>query len=159
MTTSLLWPAPLKTSSSFSAVMLHTTPGEYRPTPYLPLPAEIKPSPFEGPRSASVCAGAIFENIHRAKDAGADYRTTPFYEVNPIANVSVPEALASMDKMEVFDASPDVFVIIAHDASVLDILPLFPKTITGWDATDNKALSRWRFLRDLETAAKSNKTE
>jgi hypothetical protein len=106
-----------------------------------------------------VCAGAIFENIHRAKDAGADYRTTPFYEVNPIANVSVPEALASMDKMEVFDASPDVFVIIAHDASVLDILPLFPKTITGWDATDNKALSRWRFLRDLETAAKSNKTE
>jgi hypothetical protein len=126
--------------------------GEYRPTPHLPLPVEIKPSPFEGPRSASVCAGAIFEKVHRAKEA--DYRTTPFYEVNPKANVSVPETQATMDKMELFDASPDVLLIIAHDSSVLDIVPLFPDTLTGWDVTDNKALSTWRFLKDFEGATR-----
>jgi hypothetical protein len=106
-----------------------------------------------------VCAGALFQKIHRAKDIGGDYRTTPFYEVSPLANVSLPEAQASVDKMELFDASPDVFVIIAHDGGVLDILPLFPQTITGWDATENKALSTWRFLKDFEKAANETKGE
>jgi hypothetical protein len=60
--------------------------------------------------------------------------------------------------MEIFDASPDVLVIIAHDNDMMDILPFFPKTITGWDATDSKAVGTWKFLKDFETAAKANKT-
>lgn len=62
-----------------------------------------------------------------------------------------------MDKMELFDASPDVFLIIAHDATVLDIVPFFPNTLNGWDVADNKALSTWRFLRDFEGATKQEK--
>jgi hypothetical protein len=134
-------------------------PGEYRPTPHLPLPTEIKPSPFEGLKSASVCPGALFESIHRTKEAGGDYRTTPFYGVNPNANISLDEAQVSVDKMEVFDASLDVFLIIAHDKDMMDILPFFPKTITGWDETDSKAVGTWKFLKDFETAAKANKIE
>lgn len=133
-------------------------PGEYRPTVHLPLPAEIKPSPFDGPRSVSACAGSVFETIHRVRESGGDYRTTPFYDVNPKGNVDVVQALESMNKMEIFDASPDVFVIIAHDSSVLDIAPLFPKTLTDWNTTDCKELSTWRFLKDFETAVSASKT-
>lgn len=78
--------------------------------------------------------------------------------MNPAANICLPEAQVSVDKMVLFDACPDVFVIIAHDPSLLDILPFFPKTITGWDATDGKALGRWRFLKDFERAVKSSET-
>ena len=54
----------------------------------------------------------------------SDYRTTSFYGINAPANVSDPETQASVGKMERFDASPQVFVMIAHDASMLDILAL-----------------------------------
>ncbi|KIN08046.1 hypothetical protein OIDMADRAFT_37341 [Oidiodendron maius Zn] len=76
---------------------------EFRLTTYLPLPAEINPSPFDLP--------------------------------------------TCVDKMECFGASLHVFVIIAHIASVLGVLPLFPRTITTWDRTDEKIISRWRFLK------------
>jgi hypothetical protein len=127
-------------------------PGEYRPTSHLPLPVDIRPSPLEAPSSASVCAGTIFENVHHAKDAGGNYRTTPFYEMSPIANVSLPDAQATVDKMQLFDASPNVFVVIAHDDSLFDILPFYPKNTTSWDATGNKTLCTWRFLKDFGKA-------
>ena len=49
-------------------------------------------------------------------------------------NVSLPDALTTVSKMQLFDASPDVLVIIAHDASLLDVLPFYPKgELTGWE--------------------------
>lgn len=60
-----------------------------------------------------------------------------------------------MDNLELFDVSPNVFVIIAHDEDMRGILPFFPKTLNGWEATDNKAVSRWRFLKDFEKAVKT----
>jgi hypothetical protein len=74
----------------------------------------------------SVCTGALFENIHPVKEVGGDYKTTPFYKASSIINVSIPDAEATVDKMQLFDGSPDVFVIIAHDGSLSDILPFFP---------------------------------
>jgi hypothetical protein len=129
--------------------------GEFRPTTYLPLPPEINPSPFDLLRSASVFASAMFESVHSTSNPG-EYTTTPFYPFNPAANVSVPETQACVDKMERFDASPHVFVIIAHNASVLGVLHPFPRTITTWDRTDEKIISRWRFLRDFEKAVQPN---
>jgi hypothetical protein len=48
--------------------------------------------------------------------------------------------------MQLFDASPDVLLVIAHDASLLDVLPFYPEgELTGWEATEGKDLGRWRF--------------
>lgn len=68
-------------------------------------------------------------------------------------NVSLPDAEMTVSRMQLFDASPDVLVIVAHDASLLDVLPFFPKgELTGWEKTEMKALGRWRFLKDFIVA-------
>jgi hypothetical protein len=126
--------------------------GAFRPTPHLPLPESLTPSPFEAPTSRGVCPGAFFEPIHPLASSG-DYKTTPFYELSPMMNAFLPDAITTVSKMQLFDASPDVFVIIAHDASLLDVVPFYPKgELTGWDGTEDKAVGTWRFLRDFGDA-------
>jgi len=135
--------------------------GEFRPTPHLPLPEYIRPSPFDAPTSRAVCPGVIFEPIHPSTIASSgDYKTTPFYELSPIMNVSLPEAITTVSKMQLFDASPNVFVVFAHDASLLDILPFYPNgELTGWEKTEHKAMGTWRFLKDFRKAVESSKAD
>jgi hypothetical protein len=132
--------------------------GELRPNQHLPLPKFITPSPFEAPTSHSFCLGTIFEPIQSSTLASLrNYKTTPFYELDPLMNVSLPDALTTVSKMQHFDASPDVLVIIAHDANLLDVLPFYLKgELTGWEKRemeDNlKAVGAWRFLKDFGKA-------
>lgn len=74
-------------------------------------------------------------------------------------NVSLPDAIESVNKMEVFDASPDVFVVIAHDTSLVDVLPFFPETISNWDSANHKSVGTWRFLKDFGEIIKLQKTD
>ncbi|KAH8698401.1 hypothetical protein BGW36DRAFT_460325 [Talaromyces proteolyticus] len=136
-------------------------PGEYRPTELLSLPNDIEvPLPTnDNTPFLSVCPASVLETIHPGKKEGKDYRTTPFYQSNSLMNVSLPDAEASIEKMQAFDASTDVFTIIAHDTSLLDVLPFFPKTITDWDKAGYKSLGAWRFLKDFEKAIAEIKTE
>jgi hypothetical protein len=61
--------------------------------------------------------------------------------------------------MQLFDVSPDDLVVIAHDASLLDVLPFYPEgELTGWEKTEGKILGRWRFLKDFGAAVESFKT-
>ncbi|GMG35316.1 unnamed protein product [Aspergillus oryzae] len=130
-------------------------PGEYRPTEHLPLPIEIRPSPLDKVTcSASACPSYIFENISptTAKAKGKKTKVTPFYELNAALNEDLESAEASLDKMTVFDGSANVLIIIAHDASLLDILPFFPKKITDWNVEGYKEAGAWRFLKDFSRA-------
>ncbi|GKZ26281.1 hypothetical protein AbraIFM66951_003612 [Aspergillus brasiliensis] len=129
-------------------------PGEFRPTKHLPLPSEISLWPV-GPQSthaASVCPAAVFEAISPAKDRGLDAKVTPFYELNAAMNESLEDAEVSLERMMEFDASCEVWVIIAHDASLQDVLPFFPKRLTDGDVEGYKENSTWRFLRDIPVA-------
>lgn len=126
--------------------------GEFRPTAQLPLPNQID-SELLGNHAQlkTSCPLAIFENIHPSsqKDNGSNYATTPFYEPNPLMNASIHEAEAAIEKLQSFDALAEVFVIVAHDSSLLDVLPFFPLKLTQWDETDYKIRGRWLFLRDF----------
>lgn len=104
--------------------------GEFRPTAQLPLPPQINSSLF-GRLTSQVrvsCPTALFENIHpkKQKENGPNYTTIPFYEPNPLMNANLPEAELAIEKLQSFDALSEVFVIVAHDSSVLGILPFFP---------------------------------
>jgi len=126
--------------------------GEFRPTPLLPLPESISPSPFESPKSLSSCPCSIFEPIHPLADPKSAYRTTPFYEPAPTAVADAVAYHATLEALEALDACPDVFVIIAHDASLLDVLDFYPKAgLTGWEDGEHspKEIGRWRFLKDF----------
>ncbi|KAJ5355048.1 metallo-beta-lactamase superfamily protein [Penicillium cataractarum] len=125
-------------------------PGEYRPTEHLPLPIEISPSPLkEDTISISTCPGSIFEAISPANSRGSDAKVTPFYELNAGMNEDLGDAEVALEKMLPFDGSAKVMVIIAHDASLLDVLPFFPNSITEWDIQGYKAKGAWSFLKDF----------
>ncbi|EWZ38691.1 hypothetical protein FOZG_10237 [Fusarium oxysporum Fo47] len=59
--------------------------GEFRPSPFEPMPAEIRPDPrkpaFQSNGNGSFCPGSMFERVHRgALERSMDPRTTPFYQ-------------------------------------------------------------------------------
>lgn len=122
--------------------------GEFRPTPRTPLPDTISPSPLEPPTSVSSCPCSLFQPVHPSPES---FRTTPFYEA-AAHQVDDPVAKrATLDALEAFDTSPDVFVILTHDASLLDVLDVFPKAdLTGWEKQPSrKDIGQWRFLNDF----------
>ena len=126
--------------------------GEFRPSSLTPLPDTISPSPFEHPTSASSCPCSLFQPIHPSPES---FRTTPFYETiahqisDPVANRTTLDALTA------FDASPDVLIILTHDASLLDVLEFFPKAdLVGWEKPPSKKdIGRWRFLNDFRKSS------
>jgi glyoxylase-like metal-dependent hydrolase (beta-lactamase superfamily II) len=123
--------------------------GEFRPTQYLPLPKVVSlGAPFS--KNAPVCPGEIFEAIHRNKSS-----TEPFYVPTPGVHADVAETTRSIEKLYEFDADERIFVNIAHDISIYDMLEYYPKTANGWSGKGWKEEGRWRFLKDFEEAAKA----
>ncbi|KAJ7633720.1 beta-lactamase-like protein [Mycena rosella] len=52
----------------------------------------------------------------------------------------------SLEKVATFDADPDFFVLVAHDASVVGALPYFPASLNGWKASKLKESTAWSFV-------------
>ncbi|KAJ5214005.1 metallo-beta-lactamase superfamily protein [Penicillium cf. viridicatum] len=128
-------------------------PGEYRPTEHLQLLIKIKPSPLnKSTIPISACPGSIFEAISPTNLRALDTKVTPFYELNAAMNEDLGDVEVALEKMLPFDGSAKVMVVIAHDATLLDVLPFFPKSITEWDVEGYKAKRTWRFLKDLAGA-------
>ncbi|KAL1585843.1 hypothetical protein WHR41_05052 [Cladosporium halotolerans] len=124
--------------------------GEFRPTPYLPLPASISPNPLQAPfaKPTSACPGEIFQAIHPNKSA-----TEPFYKPEGAVHASAEEAKHSIDKMTEFDAHDGIFPVIAHDESLYDIVDLYPKKANDWKAKGWQEEGRWRFLKSFHVGA------
>jgi glyoxylase-like metal-dependent hydrolase (beta-lactamase superfamily II) len=125
--------------------------GAYRPSPYLPLPSSFKPSPFTPNDSHSFCPGSAFQAAHPKHSA-----TEPFLDLCGPVPHDIEAARVSIRGMEAFDASDDVLVIIAHDATLLGVMDLYPKSLNGWKESSTKPASRWRFLGDLKDAVDGN---
>ena len=107
-------------------------PGEFRPTKQIPLPTHISPNPFNG-SSSMPCPGHIFDSIHPKGCCDS-----PFYRIGtwPDGDLCVedlPAALESHRKLQFVDAQDtQVFVILAHDENVGDVIDLFPKSVNSW---------------------------
>lgn len=56
----------------------------------------------------------------------------------------------TVKKVAALDAEPDVFVLLAHDHWLLDVVDLFPRSVNDWKAQGWKERSKWRFLLDFE---------
>lgn len=126
--------------------------GEFRPSKYIPLPAMIRPNPLN-PASPTPCPGHIFEKIHPQKSG-----TSPYYRHGTWADgdstaEDLPAAIASLEKLQVVDAwSSSVFVILAHDENVGEVLDFFPKAANCWKQLGWGDSARWMFLGDFREA-------
>jgi hypothetical protein len=138
--------------------------GSLRPSQYIPLPANLDSATvgldayFPNP-----CPCSMFADCHPAPTA-EEKRTTPYYTASktPGSAYVDPEAANQTVRgtME-FDASPDVFVCLAHDPSLFDILPLLNQKpdnqVNNWKEKGYKDMSRWRFLNELPRNKKPGK--
>ncbi|KAL8715443.1 MAG: hypothetical protein Q9220_000777 [cf. Caloplaca sp. 1 TL-2023] len=121
-------------------------PGLLRPSPYLPLPRVITPSPIAR-FGKKHCPGSALKSIHAQNSA-----TEPFFKVSEKMFPDQKEAQETVDKIIKLDASPEVFVILAHDASLEGHISIFPERIDGWHAQGLKSRTRWLFCKDFENS-------
>ncbi|KIK54087.1 hypothetical protein GYMLUDRAFT_100214 [Collybiopsis luxurians FD-317 M1] len=57
-------------------------------------------------------------------------------------------SLASQEKLGILEAHPDVFLIMAHDSSLENIIKLFPETADDWKEQGWKEKAVWAFLEE-----------
>ncbi|KAJ6515018.1 beta-lactamase-like protein [Mycena vitilis] len=60
--------------------------------------------------------------------------------------------LVGKEKVAAFAADPDIFVVIAHDASLRPHIPYFPESLNNWKVSRLKEKTAWSFL-DKKNAA------
>ena len=146
------------TESSFMLLGADTChfAGALRPSPYNPLP-ETLDSATAGLDSyfPSPCPCSTFGGCHPASTV-EEKRTIPYYRASqaPGSAYSDPDtANKSINSMKLFDASPDVFVCLAHDPALFEVLPLFNQDnknkINDWKVMGYKESTKWRFLNEL----------
>lgn len=139
---------------------------EFRPSPYAPLPMAIRPNPLS-PRSPGPCPGALFADIHHDR---SDCATSPFFvvpDLPPERGIAHDraQAIESIRRLEEFDCQGagegadgggevDVFTVIAHDASLMGVVGLYPESANGWREKGWAREGRWAFLGDFREAVR-----
>jgi glyoxylase-like metal-dependent hydrolase (beta-lactamase superfamily II) len=127
--------------------------GEFRPSQYLPLPKSLSPNPLDL-KSKTPCPGSLFNDLYRDGD-----KMKPFYAIARLDDGKgvaddVDEAEATIGKVIEADARDEVFVVMAHDESLLPVMDFFPKYANGFMEKGWVKEGRWLFLKDFAQAVK-----
>ncbi|KAK5118481.1 hypothetical protein LTR62_002996 [Meristemomyces frigidus] len=127
--------------------------GALRPSPTVPFPDTFDVNDGLDPVFNSPCPCTMFLDCH---PASTDQKSTPYYKASKTpgsAYVDPHTADMSIAALRDFDADPNVFVGLAHDPALFEILPLLNTnryaSINDWKANGYKAAARWRFLNEL----------
>ncbi|GKT58132.1 metallo-beta-lactamase superfamily protein [Colletotrichum tofieldiae] len=120
------------------------------------------------------CAGRTFHAVHPVAGnaaelkhyskvlgpAGGDADGIAFHTIpetpegETLLALDVREARETLAAVKRFDASPDVFVVAAHDDSLHGVMEYFPKGANEWKRKGWKESGKWLFLKDLEKPLK-----
>ena len=133
--------------------------GDFRPNKTYPLPDPI-PDPYldKDALFPNPCPCSVFTDHHPTvsqshQDAA---RITPWYSVTDhprSAYVDPPVAVESVRKMQELDEHPSVLVCIAHDRTLLEVLPVLnnepEKDLNSWQVEGWKEKCHWGWLNEL----------
>lgn len=130
--------------------------GMIRPSRYNPLPSVIPPEQLDA-HHPKPCPCTYFTALHPAAGQGDfEARIQPFYRIStaPGSAYSFADAAQKTVKLlQLLDANPNVFVCLAHDGALFDMLPLYnsdPKCdINDWKEKVYDQRVRWGFLREM----------
>jgi hypothetical protein len=129
--------------------------GYIRPSKMSPLPDPVTSVTPLDSYFPSPCPCSIFEDVQHANDKNYE-RTQPFYSITRNEHSSYADreqAVEDQRKLLAFDASPDVLVCLAHDPTMLKVLPVLndsaSEDINDWKAQGWKAQCQWGFLNEL----------
>ncbi|EKG09720.1 hypothetical protein MPH_13242 [Macrophomina phaseolina MS6] len=130
--------------------------GELRPSPFLPLPDSVEPSPYSSPpfQLGTFCPGALIQEMAHPLRS----RTKPFYELAPtgMPTFELETAQKTVEELGEFDGDDNVSVVIAHDAKLKEVVDFFPKPANAWMEKGWKGMSLCRFLADFAGAVRSD---
>ncbi|KAL2813845.1 beta-lactamase-like protein [Aspergillus granulosus] len=120
---------------------------QFRPSVSRPWPEGARAEATSGTLDAAsaACPGAILERLLANP-------TQPLFEMPVTNTVDIGEAHGSIRKMQAFDAADNVWVIIAHDQSLIDLVEFYPKTLNDWQERGYAEKTRWRFWNTLQEA-------
>ena len=139
-------------------------PGALRPTKSVPLPDPVPQSACLDPNLYDIpCACSAFDHVHpknSSKSVGAESSLAssqqPFYHVSSSehsAYIDRDRAIKDIQKVQKLDATPQVLVCLAHDRSLLEVLPTLNRDasndINQWKDRGWKGQCRWKFLNEL----------
>ncbi|CAK5263762.1 unnamed protein product [Mycena citricolor] len=123
-------------------------PGELRPRPALydkyPCPAHLLTQ-----TKTAISTDYFWSPDSSAGSFDLASRGQPFLTISDTSDSFYADptlSQVSLDKIADFDADPDFFIVIAHDLSMRDFLPLFPASINTWKQDKLKDRALWRFL-------------
>ena len=136
--------------------------GDFRPSSTLPLPDPIPTGTLDKtPYFPVPCPAELFTSHHPRETNPSKTTETPWYRVTDhprAAYINPPLARTSVSKMQPFDDSPDVLVCIAHDATLLSVLPTLntspEKDLTEWKKEGWKEKCHWGWLNELPREGK-----
>ncbi|KAJ6620265.1 hypothetical protein B0H10DRAFT_2022028 [Mycena sp. CBHHK59/15] len=136
-------------------------PGQLRPRPLFqqtyPCPAQLLTA-----TQASVSTDFFWSPASRAGAFDMRSRAQPLLSVPDKPNSADSDPVAarvSLDKVAGFDAHEDFFVVLAHDASVVEVLPYFPASLSAWRGGDMKDRVVWGFLDERNPAFRFSPSE
>ena len=117
--------------------------GVLRPSQYIHLP---QPSSTSQVCSYGGCPGDII--MHLASWKGVD---EPFFQVarGPLFH-DHGAAMKTVSKIQGMDADCSLLVLLAHDESLDEHLPLFPERVNDWLAQNLGDDSRWAFCKEFK---------
>ncbi|KAJ1334950.1 N-acyl homoserine lactone hydrolase [Microdochium nivale] len=122
--------------------------GQFRPSPWHPLPETIAPSRGGAPRLAA-CPGRLFLAIHPRKDP-----EKPFFD--PVTDEGWHDdavvAKDSIAKLAEADAYDNIFLVMAHDMTLGGVIDLYPKPANAWMVKHWKEQTLWGFLDSFTPA-------
>ncbi|KAJ5568084.1 hypothetical protein N7450_010570 [Penicillium hetheringtonii] len=124
--------------------------GIFRPSKYLPVPNSIKPHPCHPHEDVAFCPGGAWEELQRSRGRGVD---EPLFA--PTFGHDIPQIIETIGKLQEADCLDNVFVIIAHDATVRDVVDQFPLSLNHWKEKGWARNLKWAFLRDASAYWKS----
>jgi hypothetical protein len=131
-------------------------PSVLRPNKYSPLPESISPNPLTD--STTPCPCLVFESLHPSFS-----KDKPFENCADVpdggVNHSRKAALETRDKLVRLDGNENVLTIVAHDATIIDVLKFFPESANDWKTRGWGKAARWRFLRDYAGAVQLQQKE
>lgn len=126
-------------------------PGELRPSIQVPLPDTVTRTSDSGTETSSGICPSLYKAIHPNPNHSTD---RPFYTpASGPFNDNPDEMKKTIDMAAAFDADPNILVLLAHDNSLLETIPMFPGKLDEWKERGWKDVLRWGFLRDFELGA------
>ncbi|OLN81266.1 N-acyl homoserine lactonase AttM [Colletotrichum chlorophyti] len=140
--------------------------GVFRPSSELPLPEEIPASVISRRRdwtTKAACQCSFFTAHHPNAQDNSSARTVPWYQLPHGGEHSVymdlDQAADSVSKMQELDVKDNIMVCLAHDSSLLSVLPIFnkepEKNINNWKSQGWKDITHWSWLNEVSVDRKA----